>query len=87
MGCMFSYRTHHLGTPAEQSDGHVEEGECLSSGMSTPTARPSAIHSAHLAISIALFIMFNALPSCNEEEFWFSASVVDLVHFGDFLMQ
>lgn len=55
--------------------------------MSTPTARPSAIRSAHLAINIALFIMFNALPCCNEEEFWFSASVVDLVHFGDFLMQ
>lgn len=57
------------------------------SGISTPTAKPSAIYSAHLAISIALFIMFNALPCCNEEEFWFSASVVNLVDFGDFLMQ
>lgn len=62
-------------------------GQCAVAAGSAQPCPELHSRAAHLAISIALFIMLNALPCCNEEEFWFSASVVNLVDFGDFLMQ
>lgn len=75
-----------LGFPCSAAVAEVQQAVCSGYGSAQPCP---ALHShpAHLAISIVLFIMLNALPCCNEEEFWFSASVVNLVDFGDFLMQ
>lgn len=85
-GSLFSYRRNRSPAAAEQGGGPGGRRASWFLLRDQHSHRQPPLPTAHLAISSALFIMFNTLPRCNEEEFCFSASLVNLVDFGDFLM-
>lgn len=79
------FPTGQIPLPQQRSDGHGGRRGSSGAGSCTPQQSPPC--SCPAAISTTLLMVLDA-PTCrNEEEFCSSVSGVNLVDFGDFLMQ